>query len=483
MINSRRITPLLAVILFLASCTGAPVTSPPTPDQGALNTAVETAVAATRTAEAAITPAPALLSTTSPASSPTGQNVAETLPTNTPVLVLAETPTPLPAANTSAASPVCTVVTQSLNIRIGPGVAYEPPLVKVTAGTTLTPLAFSPVGFPGGQWVQVQAGSQIGWVSADPQFITCNIDPAGLPLAAAIPPTPTSVPTPTPIPSQPTATPSPTPEAFAFFEPPGGGNDNIGGGVVFPGYTQGQLDYNDLVFRDQLVFQVVAFDKNKGQTDGTGIDNVRFEIFGDQGTVYERTEQNPGYCLFGGGEPHCTLWRFAEHNYRWPEPHQDQVIANGDYSVQITINPESGDAANWNFNFRIEGAADQPANLTAQIVQIGPGTTSGEVNEALVFQVFASTDNHNDGAGIDRVDLRIIKDGQEVYQRMERNAAYCAFSGGEPDCNIWVFAEHGYTWPGGQPIEPGLHLLRATAYAKNGQTATVEMTIEIQPNL
>jgi hypothetical protein len=69
------------------------------------------------------------------------------------------------------------------------------------------------------------------------------------------------------------------------FEPPGGGNDNIDGYAVFPGYNQGQLDFDDLVFRDKLVFGVVAFDKNVGQTDGAGIDNVSFRIIGDQGTV------------------------------------------------------------------------------------------------------------------------------------------------------------------------------------------------------
>lgn len=451
--NIQKMISLLAVALFLASCTGAP----PTPGQGALNTAVETAVAATRTAEAAIVPA------------------------TTPASALAETPTSLPAA-----MPVCTVVAQSLNLRSGPGVAYEPPVMSILAGMALSPLAFSSVGFPGGQWIQVQAGNQIGWVNADPQFITCNFDPASLPPAAAIPPTPTSSPMPTPIPDQPTPTPSPTPESFAFFEPPGGGNDNIGGGVVFPGYTQGQLDYNDLVFRDQLVFNVVAFDKSKGQTDGAGIDNVRFEISDFEGTTifYERTEENAPYCLFGDNGPPCNVWTFAEHSYRWPEPFEDQVIVNGYHFVRIRINPEQGPSANWEFDFRIEGVEGQgefgSSDLIAQIVQTGPGTASDFIDGALVFQVFASTDGVNDGAGIDRVDLRIIKDGQEVYQRTENDPAYCAFSGGKPDCNIWVFADHGYTWLSGQPVEPGFHTLHATVYAKDGQTTTMETTVEIQ---
>jgi hypothetical protein len=104
------------------------------------------------------------------------------------------------------------------------------------------------------------------------------------------------------------------------------------------------------------------------------------------------------------------------------------------------------------------------------------------ISEAIVFQVSAYNDavGNHDGAGIDRVDLRIIGPNGEVYQRTEQNAAYCAFGGGEPDCNVWVFADHGNTWPGGDPVEPGPHTLRATVYAENGQTVNLETTVEIQ---
>lgn len=444
--------------------------APPTPDLVATQVAVGKAAAATLTAEAvAAQPSPAATTTISGEASPTpvpqttGDTVAQPTPTGTPV------PT----------APVCTVVAASLNVRSGPGVTYEPPLTKLTQGTTLSPIGFSATGYPGGQWVQVQTpDQQSGWVSADPQFINCNIDPTTLPPAAA-PPTPTPTNTPTLIP-----TPSPTPEQFVIFEPPGGGNDNIGGYVVFPGYTQGQLDFNNLVFHNKLVFQVVAFDKNKGHTDGAGIDSVQFEILGDPGTVHERTERTPGYCVFGGGEPTCNVWNFAEHNYRWPEPHQDQVITNGLYSAQITINPKNGDSANWNFDFRIEGALeqDQPqsSNLTAQIIQTGPGDTSEVVSGALVFQVFASTDGVNDGEGIDRVEMEIIGPNGQVHQRTERTPGYCAFGGGEPDCNVWNFAENGNQWPNGDPIESGEYLLRAVVYAKDGNSTTVDTSIQIQ---
>jgi hypothetical protein len=470
--------------LVVVAC-NSPAPSP-TPDLVATQVAVEKAAAATLTAEAVAsqqaastptsTPGEASPTSAQPTATPAPQTIGDNLaqPTSTP------TGTPVPAA------PVCTVVAASLNVRLGPGVAYEPPLTTVAQGTTLTPTGYSAVGYPGGQWVQVQTpDNQTGWVSADPQFVSCNVDPAALPPVSA-PPPPTPTQTPTPIPAQPTPTPSPTPEQFVIFEPPGGGNDNIDGYVVFPGYTQGQLDFNNLVFRNRLVFRVVAFDKNKGQTDGAGIDNVYFEIRGDPGTVHERTERTAGYCVFGGGEPTCNVWVFSEHNYRWPEPHQDQLITDGLYSAQIQINPTSGDSANWNFDFRIEGSPtelqlpEQPSNLTAQIVQTGPGNTSEVVSGALAFQVFASTDGVNDGAGIDRVDMEIIGNNGQVHQRTERTAGYCAFGGGEPDCNIWDFAEHGNQWPNGDPIEPGDYTLRATVHAEDGNSTTVEMNIQIR---
>lgn len=469
---------LLCLTLFLAACNRLAPT--PEPDRIATEVAVQKTAAAILTAEAAATTptlTPASVEPTSPPSPAT--DTPAPAPTD-------DNPSPTPTfTSEAAAAPACTVVASSLNLRSGPGVAYEPPITTIEQGVELTPIGFSAVGYPGGQWVQAQTpNNQTGWVSADPQFVSCNIDPATLP-PISVPPPPTATPTLTPIPAQPTPTPSPTPESFVVFEPPGGGNDKIDGYVVFPGYNQGQLNFDDLVFRDRLVFRVVAFDKNVGQTDGAGIDNVRFEITGEQGTVHERTERTAGYCVFGGGEPNCEVWIFDRRNYRWPDPHGDKAIENGSYSVKIIINPKEGEPANWRFDFRIEGAKEQQSgqasNLVAYIVQTGPNSDADVVSDALIFQVFASTDGVNDGAGIDRVDMRIIGPNGQVYQRTEQNAAYCAFSGGEPDCNVWNFAENNYQWPNGDPIEFGdEYLLQAIVHAEDGTSSTVEMDIQIQ---
>lgn len=323
---------LLGATCFLMGCNS--IVS--TPDLVATRVAVEKAAAATLTAEAQINQAATATSTS--------------LPVENSV-----TPTSPASVDTPTASPACTVVAQTLNIRSGPGVSYVPPLAAVPQGTSLRPIGYSAIGYPGGAWIQIE--EPLGWINADPQFVKCNIDPASLPPAANIPPTPTATLTPTPVPDPPT--PTPTPELAVFFEPPGGGNDDIGGYVVFPGYSEAQLDVSDLIFKDTLVFRVVAFDIDRGQKDGAGIDNVTFTIFDSDGnTVHERTERTPGYCVFGGGEPVCNIWDFDQRHYRWPEPYDNQLIVNGDYNVQIQINPKQGGSANWNFNFRIEGALD-----------------------------------------------------------------------------------------------------------------------------
>jgi hypothetical protein len=262
---------------------------------------------------------------------------------------------------------------------------------------------------------------------------------------------------------------------------------NDGRYLIFPGYAPGSIDSEDPTFHDKLVFRVEVFDAaHGGAKDGDGIQNVKFKIAKEDdhdNPVYEKVENTAGYCVFGGGEPNCEVWVFAQHDYRWPG---GQPIENIAYRAFIEITPHSGEPAIWNWGFRIEGvpAITPPGNLVAQIVQTEPGSTSDTVSDALVFQVAAYNDavGNHDGAGIDRVDLRVIKDGQVVYQRTEQNAAYCAFGGGEPNCNVWNFTEHGNTWPNSNPIEPGPHTLRATVYAEDGQTATVETTIEIQPS-
>src|SRR5512142_2768893 len=132
----------LSVILIFACNLGAPAPSTPPP-------ANPSPQPATVTAEASATPAP-------------------------------QQPTTAPAAPTATTGPQCTVL-QQLNLRSGPGTAYDPPLGAFQANTILVPTGYSASGAPGGTWVQEPASQQKGWVSAGSAYVSCNIDLTTLP--------------------------------------------------------------------------------------------------------------------------------------------------------------------------------------------------------------------------------------------------------------------------------------------------------------
>ena len=136
--------------------------------------------------------------------------------------------------------------------------------------------------------------------------------------------------------------------------------------------------------------------------------------------------------------------------------------------------------------FHIQGAGNGNGNgnaqpLYAEVVQTGAGHNNGSVSGALVFQVKAYDPNegNNDGDGINYVLMRIYKGNNKVYERQENNAAYCAFSGGEPDCNVWYFHDHNNEWPSGDHVDDGQYTLWARVYAHSGEEKVVERQISI----
>ncbi len=214
-------------------------------------------------------------------------------------------------------------------------------------------MSFVAHGFPSGQWIEVQVVSngRQGWVGAGQQFVACNLDLASLP--AGVPP-----PTPTPAP---TATRLPTAPAQVAVVPVDGsdGNKDLGNGrgvnqgrnLLLPGFASYEVA-TPMVFRDRIVFRAEVFDRQAGQTDGAGIESVTFTLRDENGdTVHERTERNPGYCVFGGGEPDCTVWRFSEHGDKWPG---GASLKPGVHDVQIVIKPKNGEGATWFWSFRVE---------------------------------------------------------------------------------------------------------------------------------
>jgi hypothetical protein len=230
-----------------------------------------------------------------------------------------------------------------------------------------------------------------------------------------------------------------------------------------------------------LIYFQLHVRKQGASRDGGGIDRVEISVagpidpFGDTDTVYTGTERNPGYCSFGGDDP-CNLLNLSPGNH-WPGGPE---IFDGEYEAQLDVflseNP-GRQAGSWRFTFEIRRAGGE---LLAEIVQTGLGHNDANVSGALVFRVEAGIGSL-DGSGIERVEMRILgPDGHEVHQRTERNFAYCIFAGGEPECNPWVFAEHGNAWPNNQPIQPGLHRLHAVVHAQDGRQKTVETTVQIR---
>jgi hypothetical protein len=96
-------------------------------------------------------------------------------------------------SGTRTSSPYCTVEARNLNVRSGPSTLYEPPVGVVARGTFLKPVASG----ADGQWLRVQASGLYGWARFAPEYMSCNIEAASLPIEH-IPLDPAPVETPAP---------------------------------------------------------------------------------------------------------------------------------------------------------------------------------------------------------------------------------------------------------------------------------------------
>ena len=178
-----------------------------------------------------------------------------------------------------------------------------------------------------------------------PPTATFTPEPAAaLPSDTPLPPTATSTLVP------PTDTPTLPPPPQRKSVPPDGGDrlDEFYGEIVLPGSAEIRDDGNNrqVIFHNEVYFQLKVRDPHKGSFDGAGVKTVEFDVRDDKGSVYQRTEQHAGYCVFGGGEPDCNIRQFDDG---WGNGHQ--MIENTQYTAEMRILLESGDELNWRWRF------------------------------------------------------------------------------------------------------------------------------------
>jgi len=295
-----------------------------------------------------------------------------------------------------------------------------------------------------------------------------------------------------------------------------GGSGNALPGNVYSGPNVGVPDFNTFttVYRNQIWFRL-----EPEAPQGRRVDHVIFRVFDPNfSEVHTRRENTYGYCAFGGGEPICNSIEL-EAGAVWPS--SGLPMENGPHSAAIEVyldgDPDGNPTATWNVNFVLdspdltgggngvgdigadtvvpaelgedpapvtepEPIAEAPPDLVLELVDTSPGT-SGDISNGLVAFRVAAWDpavGEGDGDGIEQVSLEIAGPNGVVHQRTEGNPAFCAFGGGEPECNVYDLNANGFVWESGVAHLSGIYTLRATVLAEDGRVRTREWSINIQ---
>lgn len=116
--------------------------------------------------------------------------------TNVPIMV-SGTATPVPSQ--TPVIPVAQIKIDSLNVRSGPSVRFNPPIGRLLADNTVELLAVNTTR----DWYKISFNNREGWISGSDQYVEVAGLVSSLPVEPG-PPTPTA--TNTPIPATPTAT-------------------------------------------------------------------------------------------------------------------------------------------------------------------------------------------------------------------------------------------------------------------------------------
>ncbi len=134
---------------------------------------------------------------------------------------------------------------------------------------------------------------------------------------------------------------------------PGGDTSNVNGSILIPEESVVNPDASDPTpliarFTKEIMFQVKAWDSNKGNRDGDGIEKMEISITKDnqQEPIYNHTEKSSPYCFFTGGSPCGNLKKIWTNG---------QPIENGQYRADIQIYlKNSSQPTQWFFRFEIQ---------------------------------------------------------------------------------------------------------------------------------
>jgi len=186
------------------------------------------------------------------------------------------------------------------------------------ANTQFIPIAYNPVGYPGGNWVQIQdlAGKKKGWVSAGSDFVSCNIDLATLSSVSVAPPQPKR-------PSAQTSTPSGT----------------CGSGETYD---------CSVVLSEGFPVQFIILKDGQEIGGAEGVQNVDFRVDQDGNTIFSTTDTNAAYCFFGGDGP-CNSWVLEDNIYKWGRG--GPAVEAGEYKVNMDATVNAPDGAIWDFHW------------------------------------------------------------------------------------------------------------------------------------
>ncbi|HEX2995025.1 MAG TPA: hypothetical protein VHP14_09375 [Anaerolineales bacterium] len=267
----------------------------------------------------------------SPTTQPTETQPVQTEPAVTGTVPVTAEATQEISATATGAVASCTVL-QDLNLRFGPGIAYRPPIRALPANSVVTPLGFAPQGIPSGTWAYVEdtATQDKGWVSAGSQYISCNAELAALP----------AIPFGTP-------PPPPFPKSAQTSDPDGNGFcvDSLSD------YQCAGTFSDESLFR----FQIIKDGIEQGQNDN--VEPVLFTVSrlpsgdpSDKVTVYEKTENQMPYCVFGDSGGSCNRWVSEGGILKWTAG--GAPVEPGEYEMEVnsTVN---GETSRWAVTFTL----------------------------------------------------------------------------------------------------------------------------------